>query len=148
MEIANIMANNDGTNIKYGINELPEISKPIKTVEKYWGHMDTLFEGYDYTVKRIFMHAGTQSSLEYHCKKKESYYIESGQLKVGVRIGRAKNRSVILNKGDVFHIPVGLMHIRVAKQDCVIIEVSTKDDDGDSHIVEDGRFYKHIEEQE
>jgi len=38
--------------------------------------------------------------------------------------------------------------MRIAEQDCVIIEVSTKDDDGDSHIVEDGRFYKHVEEEQ
>ncbi len=66
------MAKNDGTDIVYGMNELPKISKPIKEVDKYWGHMSTLFEGYDFTVKRIFMRAGTQSSLEYHCRKKES----------------------------------------------------------------------------
>ena len=142
------MVNSEGTNIKYGINEIPEISKPIKTVSKYWGTMSTLFEGCDYTVKRIFMRSGEQSSLEYHCKKKESYYIESGRLRVGIRIGRAKNHSVILHQGDVFHIPVGLMHMRIAEQDCIIIEVSTKDDDGDSHIVEDGRYYKHIEEKQ
>jgi len=30
-------------------------------------------------------------------------------------------------------------------QDCVIIEVSTKDEDSDSHIVEDGKVYVHKE---
>jgi len=38
------------------------------------------------------------------------------------------------------------MHMRIAKTDVVIIETSTKDDDGDSHIVEDGRSYKHEED--
>ena len=142
------MANNTGTDISYGITNLPEVSQPLKHVDKYWGNMSTLFEGPDYTVKRIFMKADTQSSMEYHIKKKESYYIESGTLKVGVRIGRAKNRSIILNEGDIFHIPPGLMHMRIAETDCVIIEVSTKDDDGDSHIVEDGRYYTHKEEWE
>ena len=92
------------------------------------------------------MSAGTQSSLEFHVKKKESYYIESGTLKVGLRIGRARNTSITLRQGDVFHINPGLMHMRIAKTDVVIIETSTKDDDGDSHIVEDGRSYKHEED--
>ena len=92
------------------------------------------------------MRAGTQSSMEYHVKKQEAYYIESGRLKVGTRIGRAKNTSLVLNKGDVFHIPVGFMHMRIALEDTVIIEFSTLDDDADSHIVEDGKIYKHIEE--
>lgn len=134
-----------GNDIKYGITELPKVSSPLKKVNKYWGHMMTLFEGEDYTVKRIFMKEGTQSSLEFHVKKRESYYIESGTLKVGVRIGRAENKSLVLNEGDVFHIYPGLMHMRIAVTDVVIIETSTKDDDGDSHIVEDGRTYSHIE---
>mgnify|MGYP001211246094 CR=1 FL=1 len=132
--------------IKYGRQELPPVEKPIKTVEKYWGKMDTLFENDQYTVKRIFMRSGTQSSMEYHVKKQEAYYIESGTLKIGTRIGRAKNTSLILNQGEIFHIPPGFMHMRIALQDTVIIEFSTLDDDGDSHLVEDGKTYKHIEE--
>jgi len=131
--------------ISYGIQKIPPVCKPIKGVKKYWGEMHTLFEGRDYTVKRIFMMAGTQSSLEYHVRKEESYYIEKGKLRVGLRIGRAENKSVILNEGDIFHIPVGLMHMRIAEEDVVIIEVSTKDDDTDSHLVEDGKKYRHIE---
>ena len=46
--------------------------------------MDTLFETDDYSVKKIFMKKGSQSSLEYHVKKVESYYIDSGKLKVGL----------------------------------------------------------------
>jgi len=134
--------------VKYGRQNLPPIDKPVKSVEKYWGKMDTLFENDLYSVKRIFMRKGTQSSMEYHVKKQESYYIESGCLKVGTRIGRAKNKSFILQQGDVFHIPVGFMHMRMALEDTVIIEFSTLDDDGDSHIVEDGKNYKHIDSED
>jgi len=134
--------------MSYGIQKLPPISKPIKEVEKYWGSMQTLFEGEGFTVKRIFMRASTQSSLEYHVKKEESYYIERGVLKVGMRTGRAKNTSIILREGDIFHIPVGLMHMRMAVEDVVIIEISSKDEDSDSHIVEDGKLYIHTEENE
>ena len=132
---------------QYGRQSLPPIEEPLKVVNKYWGDMKTLFENNLYTVKRIFMRANTQSSMEYHVKKQESYYIESGKLKIGTRIGRAKNTSLILNEGDVFHIPVGFMHMRIALEDTVIIEFSTLDDDGDSHLVEDGKTYKHIEDE-
>ncbi len=135
-----------GTDIKYGRQDLPQATSPVKHIEKYWGHMTTIFEDDVHSVKRIFMKAGSQSSMEFHIKKKEMYYIESGQLKVGVRIGRAQNKSVMLKQGDVFHIEPGLMHMRIAPVDCVIIEVSTKDDDGDSHIVEDGLKYVHKED--
>ncbi len=133
--------------IKYGPQELPPIDSVVKEVHKYWGDMKTLFENDQYSVKRIFMKKGTQSSLEYHVKKEESYYIESGKLKVGTRIGRARNTSLVLNQGDVFHIPLGFMHMRIALEDTVIIEFSTLDDDADSHIVEDGKTYVHKEEE-
>tara|TARA_R100000008_G_C3572189_1_gene162898 strand:- start:538 stop:948 length:411 start_codon:yes stop_codon:yes gene_type:complete len=131
--------------IQYGRSELPKIEKVVKSVEKYWGNMKTLFENDLYTVKRIFMKKDTQSSMEYHVKKEESYYIESGKLRLGTRIGRAKNNSIVLQEGDIFHIPVGFMHMRMAMEDTVIIEFSTLDDDSDSHIVEDGKTYKHID---
>ena len=132
--------------IRYGRQELPTILSVVKEVDKYWGNMKTLFENDQYTVKRIFMKKGTQSSMEYHIDKEESYYIESGKLKIGTRIGRAKNTSLILNENDVFNIPVGFMHMRIALEDTVIIEFSTLDNDGDSHVVEDGKTYKHLEE--
>ena len=134
-----------GNEIRYGRQEIPPVSSVVKEVDKYWGNMKTLFENEQYSVKRIFMKKGTQSSMEYHIKKEESYYIESGRLRVGTRIGRAKNKSVILEQGDVFHIPVGFMHMRIALEDTVIIEFSTLDNDADSHIVEDGKIYKHID---
>ena len=140
------MAKIDGSKIKYGIQTAGEKYKPAKHVEKYWGYMETLFDNELYTVKRIFMRKGTQSSLEYHVKKKETYFIESGKLKVGIRTGRAKNSSFIMHPGELFDIKPGLMHMRIALEDTVIIEHSTKDDDGDSHIVEDGKKYKHVEE--
>jgi mannose-6-phosphate isomerase-like protein (cupin superfamily) len=136
-----------GIDIKYGRQEIPAVSLPVKMVEKYWGSMATIFEDDVHSIKRIFMRAGSQSSMEFHLKKKEMYYIESGELKVGLRIGRAKNKSVILKQGDIFHIEPGLMHMRMAVSDCVIVEVSTKDDDGDSHIVEDGLRYTHQEDE-
>jgi len=144
MEVENIMANE----IKYGRQGLPPISGVVKEVDKYWGNMKTLFENDQYSVKRIFMKKDTQSSMEYHIKKEESYYIESGKLRIGTRISRGKNTSFVLNQGEVFRIPVGFMHMRMALEDTVIIEFSTLDDDGDSHIVEDGKTYKHIDSEE
>ena len=41
----------------------------------------------------------------------------------------------------------GLMHMRIAIKDTMIIEWSTKDDDADSNIVEDGKVYKFVEDQ-
>jgi len=113
--------------------------------EKYWGKIETIVSNDKITGKRIFMKANSQSSLEYHVRKKECYFLQEGKLKIGVRVGRAENKSVILEPGSVFIIHPGLMHMRICLEDCVIIEISTKDEDSDSHLVEDGQKYIHKE---
>ena len=128
----------------YGITKIPKIKHP-KKLKKYWGNILSFVNNDNYAGKVIYMKAGKQSSLEYHCNKTETYFLLSGKLKVGLRLGRAKNKSVVLNQGDTITIPVGLMHIRIALKDSIIIEVSTKDDNGDSHLVEEGRIYAHKE---
>ena len=128
---------------KYGIQKIPEVYQCTDYRDKYWGWIKTCCATNDFTLKHIFMYKDSQSSLEYHVKKDENYYILSGKLKVGLRIGRAENKEVILNEGDVYHISPGLMHMRFAIEDTHIIEWSNKDDDSDSHIVEDGLLYQH-----
>ena len=122
----------------YGIQKVPNIYHCTDFRKKYWGWIKTCCATEDFTLKHIFMYKNSQSSLEYHVKKDENYYILSGKLKVGLRIGRAENKEVILREGDIYHIPPGLMHMRIALEDTQIIERSNKDDDSDSNIVEDG----------
>jgi mannose-6-phosphate isomerase-like protein (cupin superfamily) len=112
--------------------------------DKYWGSIETVVSQ-EVAGKRILLRANCQSSLEFHCCKVESYYIHSGKVKVGLRIGRGENRNVIVGAGESFEVPPGLMHMRIGIEDSVIIETSTRDDDRDSHLVEDGRTYQHIE---
>ncbi len=115
-------------------------------LDKYWGKIESIESNDNFAAKRIFMNADGQSSLEYHCHKKEGYIIQSGKLKVGTRVGRAENKSIILEAGDVVVIPQGVMHMRIGMEDTIIIEISTKDDDADSHLVEDGHKYVHKED--
>ena len=113
--------------------------------EKYWGSIETIASR-EYCAKKIVMRQNTQNSLEVHCRKHETYWVEKGEVKVGIRVGRGENKSVSLKKGDIFSIPPGLMHMKIAKVECVVMEISTKDDDLDSHIVEDGMKYAHKED--
>lgn len=130
-----------GSEPTFGRQELPLVQKPISTLEKYWGNITTIEANDKFVLKHIFMRKDTQSSMEYHVEKEEWYYVLSGKLKVGMRIGRAKNKSVILSAGDIIHIPKGLMHMRMALEDTIIVEWSDKDGDYDSNIVEDGTKY-------
>jgi mannose-6-phosphate isomerase len=132
----------------YGRQGIPEKMQAGEILQKYWGSIQSVIATENFTLKVVIMKASTQSSMEYHVKKDEYYFIKSGLLKLGLRIGRAKNVSIILRPGDVYHIPPGLMHMRMALEDTEIIEWSNKDDDLDSNIVEDGATYKFIESEQ
>jgi mannose-6-phosphate isomerase-like protein (cupin superfamily) len=112
--------------------------------KKYWGRIETILSE-DVAAKRIFVAKGGQSSLEYHVEKSESYYIHSGLLRVGLRIGRAENRSIVMKAGQSYDVHPGVMHMRMGLEDTVIVEVSTRDNDSDSYLVEDGQTYRHID---
>ena len=128
--------------------ELPQLGQPTTDVrEKYWGRIETILSE-DVAAKRIFVEKGGQSSLEYHVEKSESYYIHSGLLKVGLRIGRAENHSLVMGAGESYDVRPGVMHMRMGLEDTVIIEVSTRDSDSDSYLVEDGQSYRHTDANE
>lgn len=111
---------------------------------KYWGSILTLFNSkkLNLAAKIIYMNKNTQSSLEYHLNKSESYFILDGKLTLGLRYGRAKQSILNLNKYNSFDMSPGIMHMRIAKLNSVIVEVSSFDDDSDSNIVEDGKKFK------
>jgi mannose-6-phosphate isomerase-like protein (cupin superfamily) len=112
--------------------------------EKYWGRIETILSN-EVAAKRIFVRKGGQSSLEFHVEKRETYYIHAGLIRIGLRIGRAENHSIVLGPGDSYDVNPGVMHMRMALEDTIILEASTRDSDADSFLVEDGQTYKHID---
>lgn len=131
---------------------IKDIPRPLNSIrnnfkkniisKKYWGNIKVLFKNTNGSAKIIFMNRNTQSSMEYHIIKKENYFINFGLLHLGVRFGRAKQKIIKLNKNSSFFMDIGIMHMRMAKLDTQIIEISTTDSDEDSNIVEDGNYYK------
>jgi mannose-6-phosphate isomerase-like protein (cupin superfamily) len=113
-------------------------------LDKYWGTIETIVDD-EVAGKRILVVKGGQSSMEFHVEKRETYWVRSGLLKVGLRVGRAENHSIVLGPGESYDIFPGVMHMRIALEDTVIIEASTRDSDADSHLVEDGQTYRHVE---
>lgn len=112
---------------------------PLESLSKYWGKISILERHEDGAVwKLIEMNAGTKSSLEYHVKKEEIYFLISGQLDLRLRLGRAEDHTITMNEGEYFKIPVGLMHQRSAVTGVKLLEWASSDDPKDSHIVEDG----------
>jgi mannose-6-phosphate isomerase-like protein (cupin superfamily) len=110
--------------------------------EKYWGHISTIYQNSKGSIKVIKMLKNKQSSMEFHINKKESYFIILGKIKLGLRYSRAKQKSIYLPANSSFMMKPGTMHMRMSEKDTIILEMSTKDSDSDSIIVEDGLKYK------
>ena len=118
------------------------IYKKILKLEKYWGDISTLYSNKNGAAKIINMKKDSQSSMEFHINKIESYFISKGFVNLGIRFGRAKQRIINLKKNHCFLMKPGTMHMRMAINDSQIIELSNKDSDNDSIIVHDGLKFK------
>ena len=79
---------------------------------------------------------GNKSSLHFHCKKTETYFIHSGKLLLRLRAGQGNDKFFVLKPGQAVDITPGLMHQAGGVEDTAIIEISTRDYDTDSFIVE------------
>jgi mannose-6-phosphate isomerase len=77
------------------------------------------------SLKKLIIHKGQKGGFQYHRKKNECGYIESGKLLVRYDNGNGKVLKKILKKGDVFHFPPGIPHQEEALTKCIIIEAST-----------------------
>ena len=78
--------------------------------------------------KKLIINKGKKGGLQFHRKKDECGYIESGKLFsvfICYENSKGKISKKILKKGDVFHFPPGAIHQEEALTKCVIIEAST-----------------------
>lgn len=90
----------------------------------------------EFTGKKIFFKRGNSSSLHFHCNKTETYFIHSGKLLLRFRAGQGEDKFFVVNSGQAVDITPGLMHQAGGLEDTIIIEISTRDRDTDSFIVE------------
>ena len=76
--------------------------------------------------KILFVSTGESLSLQYHERKDESWYIESGRARLELgATGDAVLNDVVIGAGEAFHYPPGTLHRVTALEDTTILEVST-----------------------
>jgi len=118
-----------------------KIKKPneSKFVEKDWGYeiwmANNLKENYCGKILKIY--EGYKSSMHYHLKKHETFYILSGELRVDLIYTKSGNTGYkILKKGDTMEIERGQPHQLIAYDgDVEFVETSTFHEDSDSYRV-------------
>lgn len=93
-------------------------------VEKPWGHELIWARTDRYVGKLLHIRAGHKLSLQYHRRKDETIYLQSGRLRFFVDEGRGLEQRE-LQPGDGYHIGPLTKHRMEAVTDCDILEVST-----------------------
>ena len=93
-------------------------------VDKPWGYELRFVRTDRYAGKVLFITAGSQLSLQYHDKKDEAFFVQSGTLELV--LGAGKDQSVVtMRPGDSRHITPGTVHRFRAVTDTLLFEVST-----------------------
>ena len=108
----------------------------MKEVEKVWGWEHWIANEPEYCGKLLYISKGASSSLHYHPKKKETFYLLSGEAELE------------LGEDILFHFPYynypvtiapNTLHRFTAAKDSVILEVSTHHNDKDVVRLEESK---------
>jgi mannose-6-phosphate isomerase len=96
----------------------------IRRVDKPWGHEIIYAHTERYAGKILFIRAGERLSLQFHRRKEETIYVLSGSLDLVVDEGGALV-TLLLSPGDAYHIPPGMRHRMIAREDTQVAEASS-----------------------
>jgi len=109
----------------------------MKIVPKGWGYEKWIVNKEEYCGKVLYFDKGKKCSWHYHKIKDEVFYVQSGRILLTYGqdddIGLATK--LVLEKGDNFHIPVGLRHQMKAMENTELFEFSTQHFDEDSYRI-------------
>jgi mannose-6-phosphate isomerase-like protein (cupin superfamily) len=116
------------------------MNQKLNFVPKGWGFEKWIVNNEKYCGKILYFVKDRQCSWHYHKIKDETFYIQSGKiiLYYGWHEQKHLAASVVLKRGDHFHIPVGLKHQMFALEDTELFEFSTQHLDEDSYRIEKG----------
>jgi mannose-6-phosphate isomerase len=97
-------------------------AKDVKVVAKPWGEERWLAHTDRYAAKLLIIRKGQRLSLQYHERKHETQYIQSGRVRYTLG-----DRELIAEPGTTIVLPPGAIHRMEALEDACIFEVSTPD---------------------
>jgi mannose-6-phosphate isomerase-like protein (cupin superfamily) len=96
----------------------------MRRVEKPWGYELIWAETDRYVGKLLHIFAGHKLSRQYHERKDETFFVQSGEMDLEIGLGDEKK---VLRLGPLrsFHCAPRTVHRMVAVTDVDVIEVST-----------------------
>ena len=104
---------------------------------KGWGKEIWWCNSEKYCGKSLFFTKGKKCSWHHHLLKDETFALHSGKLIVryGTDPDLTKASEIILEPGDTFYVPPGLIHQMEALEDSELLEFSTFHMDSDSYRI-------------
>lgn len=113
--------------------------EPIR-IEKDWGYELIIHNDEKYCGKILFIKKGCCISLQYHKKKTETFYLQSGELLCKFSeqeefISPEEIKIVKMYPGTTKEIPAGFIHQLFAEEDSTILEFSTQHFDDDTYRI-------------
>ena len=111
----------------------------VKLVEKPWGWERWLHErDAPFGFKVIKVKAGMRTSLQYHERKQETYYILMGEGRLHFRRTMNSTDEIVdFSSGAIGHVDPGAIHRVEAITDIILIESTTPDDGTDNIRIDD-----------
>tara|TARA_B100000674_G_C37567677_1_gene790316 strand:+ start:146 stop:511 length:366 start_codon:yes stop_codon:yes gene_type:complete len=115
-------------------------TQEIKLVPKGWGFEKWIHNSELYCGKLLYFVKNKKCSWHFHKLKDEVFYVQSGKIKVyySEKDDITKSKTVILEKGDNFHVYRELRHRIEALEDTELFEFSTQHFDSDSYRIKKG----------
>ena len=96
----------------------------MRRVEKPWGYEIVWAETDRYVGKVLHITSGHKLSRQYHERKDETFYVQSGEMQLEIgEVGAV--RTITMKRGDSYHCAPKTIHRMVATTDVDVIEVST-----------------------
>jgi mannose-6-phosphate isomerase len=118
---------------------LPTVKLPtaMKIVPKPWGRELWIAHTDKYAMKIIEIKKGTRCSLQYHIKKHEHIYVDSGMMGLEWENEKGEIENLVLAPGEVVENKPGRKHRMTAIEDLRLIEVSTPELDDVVRLADD-----------
>ena len=96
----------------------------MRRVDKPWGHEIIWAETERYVAKLLHIVAGHKLSRQYHERKDETFYVQTGEMDLEVG-DEADRRTLRMRAGDAFHCAPRTVHRMIAITDVDVFEAST-----------------------
>jgi len=118
-------------------NDWIKSESDAKVVTKPWGKEVWLVLNEFYCYKRLYISAGTRSSLHYHNEKHETGFIISGEFELWLENDSGEIEKKNLKAGDFYTVRPNKKHRLLGITDVLIQEVSTPEVDDVVRVEDD-----------